>query len=357
MIIYLAIFILLAIYSFTRQDLNLVLYNFSPWDGIHRWLEWLGWYARPLATLIFLILSLLLIIVYLFLIRRRLSWQWLVLFGLIGVLAYPMFSYDLFNYIFNAKMVLIYHVNPHIRTAIEFSPDPMLRFMQNVHTPAPYAYGWTILSLIPGLAWFSGKFTLAFWVMKAFVTAFWLAQLWILRKLVTKLFPSEAWRFWLFALNPFVIAETLINGHNDVVMMFLSLVSFWFLLGSKKVYSFIFLFLSASIKYASIVLLPFYFIDRRLFTNAASVLLLAVMFTRPDQLHSWYLIWAFSFAVLAKSKWLLSLVTALTIGALLRYAPYIYYGNWDQPVYLIRNLIWLGSLILSPVIYRVIKNR
>lgn len=345
------IWLLLAVYSFTRQDLNLVLYNFFPysrfWDQVYDWLIQLGWYQRPTATAVYIGLSLLLIACYGYcLIKHRYpGWGILFLLAISGIFAYPMFSYDIFNYIFNAKMALIYQVNPHLQAAVEFSRDPMLRFMQNVHTPAPYGYGWTILSLIPGLAWFSGKFTLAFWAMKAFIVAFWLGQLWITRKLVTKLFPGESWRFWLFALNPLVLVETLINGHNDVVMMFLALGAFWS--GSLLL-----LLLSASIKYASIVLLPLNFIKINDIPAWASLFLLVVIFTRPDQLHSWYLIWAFSFAVLAKSKWLVSVFTALTFGALLRYAPFIYYGHWDPPVYYIRNIVWITSLGLIPFIRR-----
>ncbi|MDZ4228626.1 MAG: hypothetical protein U1C50_00050, partial [Patescibacteria group bacterium] len=308
-LLYIFSWLLLVIYSFTRQDLNLTWYH-----QLTTPLQTLGWYQRPLATLVFVTLSLLFFLIYLYLIRKHSTpgWNVLILLAVSGIFAYPMFSYDLFNYIFNAKMVWIYQVNPHLRTAIEFSADPMLRFMQNVHTPAPYAYGWTLASLLPGLSWFFGKFTLAFWSMKAFVAAFWLGQLWILQKLVRRLFPKQPWRFWLFALNPLVLVETLINGHNDVMMMFLALLSYWFFLNHNKVKAILFLLLSATIKYATIVLLPLYFLPRRLFPAAASLLLLAVMFTRPDQLHSWYLIWAFSLAVLAKPKWLVSVFTALT---------------------------------------------
>lgn len=362
MIIFIFVWLLLVIYSFTRQDLNLTWYRQLTVS-----LQTVGWYQRPLATLIFVILSLLFIAVYLKIstpecYNRRIStpeWKLLLILATLGIFAYPMFSYDLFNYLFNAKMVWIYHVNPHVKTAIEFSADPMLRFMQNIHTTAPYAYGWTIASLLPGLAWFSGKFTLAFWAMKAFIAGFWLGQLWILKKLVTKLFPKESWRFWLFALNPLVLVETLINGHNDVVMMFPALLAYWLLLSSKKFLSLLFLFLSASIKYATIIFLPlftFHLRGGKLDIPAwASFAFFAVMFTRPEQLHSWYLIWAFSFAVLAKPKWLVSAFTALTFGALLRYAPYIYFGHWDPPVYLIRNLIWLGSLIFVIPIKRLFK--
>ena len=351
MIKFIFVWLLLALFSFTQQDLNLTLYQ-----NYFSWLQYLGFYQRPLVTGIFLILSFCLLWLYFKLLKRDFSRRWLILLVFIALPAYPLFSYDIFNYLFNAKMVLIYHANPHLQTAINFAADPMLRFMQNVHTPAPYAYGWTGLSLIPGLAWLTQNFTLSFWAMKLFIAAFWLGQLWILQKLIRRLFPQEPWRFWLFALNPLVLVETLINGHNDVVMMFFALVSYWFFLNSQKFRSLLFLLLSASIKYVTILLLPFYLRGVSLqakkidLPTLFSMVLLLVMFIRPGQLHSWYLIWAFSFAVLSKSKWIVSIFTALTVGALLRYAPYLYYGHWDPPVYLLRNLIWIGSLVFAKII-------
>jgi len=355
MIKFIFVWLLLCLFSFTQQDLNLTLYN-----NIFSWVQYLGFYQRPLATGLFLILVFSFFWLYFKLLKRGFSRRWLILLVLIALPAYPLFSYDIFNYLFNAKMVLIYHVNPHLQTAINFAFDPMLRFMHNVHTPAPYAYGWTGLSLLPGLTWLTENFTLSFWAMKLFIAAFWLGQLWILQKLVRRLFPQEPWRFWLFALNPLVLIETLINGHNDVVMMFLALLSYWFFINSKKFRSLLFLLLSASIKYVTIVLLPLFSLRglRGVSSQAEkidlptlfSVALLLVMFIRPGQLHSWYLIWAFSFAVLAKPKWLISIFTALTIGAVLRYAPYLYFGHWDPPVYLLRNLIWLGSLVFAKII-------
>lgn len=351
MIKFIFVWLLLALFSFTQQDLNLTIYN-----NIFSWVQYLGFYRRPLATGIFIILIFLLFWFYFKLLKRGFSRRWLILLVIIALPAYPLFSYDIFNYLFNAKMVLIYHANPHLQTAINFAFDPMLRFMHNVHTPAPYAYGWTGLSLLPGLAWLTQNFTLSFWAMKLFIAGFWLGQLWILQKLVQRLFPQQQWRFWLFALNPLVLVETFINGHNDVVMMFFALLSYWFFLNSQKFRSLLFLLLSASIKYVTIVLLPFYLQGLSLkvkkidLPTLFSFILLGIMFIRPGQLHSWYLIWAFSFIVLSRSNWLIKVFTALTIGALLRYAPYLYYGHWDAPVYLLRNLIWALSLFLAPLV-------
>jgi len=366
----------LAIYSFTRRDLNLILYNFFPyskfWHQARESLTQLGYYQRPLATLIFFILLLVFIFLYFKLIHQKLlppkSWlKWFIPIAIIGIISYPMFSHDIFNYLFNAKMVLIYKANPHIHAAIEFPRDLMLRFMHNVHTPAPYAYGWTAISLLPGLTWLTQKLTLSFWAMKLFIAIFWLAQLWILQKLVKKLFPQQPWRWWLFALSPLVLIETLIIGHNDVAMMFPALLSFWFLLKSKKLFdkfwrlSLLLLLISASIKYATIILLPLYFLKSKLkkvdFPTLSALLLFSIMFTRPGQMHSWYFIWALSFAVLSKSRQFLAIFTALSFGAILRYLPYIYYGHWNPPVDLYRQLTWLTSLLITPFVYHLLRDK
>ena len=372
MISYLFIWLLLVIYSFTRQDLNLTLYNWPIWNQLRSQLQNLGNFHRPLAAIILLILITIFSWLYWRLIKSshklpaaKTLLRLFLPFILFGLFAYPLFSHDIYNYIFNAKMVLIYHANPHIQTAIQFSSDLWTRFMHNIHTPAPYAYGWTLLSLIPGLATLTNSFTLSLWSTKLFIYGFFLLQLYILSLLIAKLFPQQPRRWWLFALNPLVLTETLIVGHNDVVMMSLALISYWFLLQSKKILdkpwylAISFLLLSAVIKYATIILLPLYLVKsltkKHHFSALAAVFLFLLMFIRPGQLHSWYLIWALSFAVLSRSRLLLSFFIALSFGALFRYLPYIYYGHWDPPVYLLRNLIWFLSLLLAPLIYSKVK--
>ena len=51
-------------------------------------------------------------------------------------------------------MVVDHSANPHISTAWDFVSDPWTRFVQNAHSPAPYGYGWTGLSVGPYLLGF-----------------------------------------------------------------------------------------------------------------------------------------------------------------------------------------------------------
>jgi len=51
MIKFIFVWLLLCLFSFTQQDLNLTLYN-----NIFSWVQYLGFYQRSLATGLFLIL-------------------------------------------------------------------------------------------------------------------------------------------------------------------------------------------------------------------------------------------------------------------------------------------------------------
>src|SRR3990172_6981226 len=80
-------------------------------------------------------------------------------------------SSDIYNYIFNAKMVWVYGANPHRQVALNFPDDQWLRFMHNTHTPAPYGYGWTMLSLVPSVIG-QNHLKLTLLLVKMFVGAF-----------------------------------------------------------------------------------------------------------------------------------------------------------------------------------------
>ncbi|MEA2056543.1 MAG: hypothetical protein U9O78_02375, partial [Patescibacteria group bacterium] len=215
-IILLIYFLLLVGYSFFTYAItapNLTLIKI-PFFVKFQNLMWQTFYHnRNTTTLIFCVLFLMLFGIYLLLAKninfksqKKLKLNLiLVLLALPLLFAYNALSLDVFNYIFNAKMVVKYQANPHIQTALNFAFDPWMRFMHNIHTPAPYGYGWTALSLLPfslGL----GKFSLTWLVFKIFslVSLMLLIYLWKwLAKLYIKVDFNEKYA-WLVCLNPLV---------------------------------------------------------------------------------------------------------------------------------------------------------
>ena len=112
MIIFILFWVSLVVYSFTRQDLNLTWYNQLTVS-----LQALGWYQRPLATGVFVALCLLIFGIYLALLKKKNKIIYLLIIAAAGIFAYPMFSYDLFNYLFNAKNIITASLWPLINVS------------------------------------------------------------------------------------------------------------------------------------------------------------------------------------------------------------------------------------------------
>ncbi len=175
--------------------------------------------------------------------------------------SYNALSHDMFNYLFNAKMVAVYQANPHVQVALDFAQDNWTRFMHNTHTPAPYWYGWTGISLIPFFLGLS-KFTLSWWLFRLFSVLSWVGLWWSWHKWGQWRGQSisTTWKLAI-ALLPLMLIEIIANGHNDLWMMVPAIFSLGMILYRKLCWStllgsIVLLVFSISIKFATAVLLP-----------------------------------------------------------------------------------------------------
>lgn len=156
-----------SVFSYSLTDPNLVLINNSIYWRFQQFMWQTFFVNSQLQTSIFIGLFIYLFSCYLFLLKYliKLSFKEHILLCIIVsvplLFSYNALSHDVFNYIFNAKMVAVYHTNPHTHVALDFPHDEWIRFMHNTHTAAPYGYVWTLISLLPFLLG-SGKFILTF---------------------------------------------------------------------------------------------------------------------------------------------------------------------------------------------------
>ena len=364
-IIYSLLLILYSIWSFALTDRNLQLLSFSPFVTFQSFM----WSMTSVtSTILFIVLIVSLFFVYAFLIQNKemqhnfLTNKKVLLLFTISLIALTFssnaLSHDIFNYIFNAKMVLVYNVDPHVHIALEFFEDLWLRFMHNVHTPAPYFYGWTALSLIPALIGFNKFFLI--WSSFKLWNAIGLGILFFAQtKLLHHIKVKEQWKILLFILNPLVLIESVSNSHNDVWMMAFVFISFLFLefwlptiKKSKVILSLAFLLLSISIKYVTVVLLPiwlllfmkkrgrgiikihnphpiFFAIRQFPFDTAVILLLIPLFSPRSQWFHPWYLIWSLSFLPFVEQKRLQAILIGFSFSSLLRYIPWLWHGGFE----------------------------
>lgn len=252
------------------------------------------------------------------------------------LLAYPaMLSYDIFNYVLTAKVTYFYHENPYIIMPIEFVKDPMLMFTHAANKVALYGPFWVLLTFIPFYFGF-GNFLLTLFAFKFFTFLFFILAIILIYKMTKS---KEALVF--FALNPLVLIETFVSGHNDIVMMFLALFGIHILLRNKIILSTVLLLLSIFIKYATLFLIPLYVLltVKRFRKQKVEIeeiglwgfiLMMIIFFLSPlrEEIYPWYAIWFLLFASLVVRKRFIYIISiTLSFGLMLRYIPFMLLGT------------------------------
>ena len=368
--------VLLFFYSFTQVDLGLTLTRASWWQVIQRQFQLIGYFNRPLSTWSYLILLALLFIFY-FLILRAIQknkfklpqiWQLILLTAAVLWLSYNAFSYDFFNYIFDAKIVTFYQQNPYQHKALDFIGDPMLGFMHWTHRLYPYGPLWLGVSIPLSFLGFQ-KLLPTMILFKGLGVGSYLLACWSIKRILAKVQPKkQLLGLALFAFNPLIIIESLVSAHNDVLMMALALLAFWFLVKKKPWLGWLFLILSIGIKFATVLLAPVFIwvtwrkakIDwQKIWLISFGLMVVALLLaTKRTELQPWYLLYPLAFiAFLSREKWLVVIMSSLSIGLLFHYAPFLYSGNWDPPIPLIKFWLTIGFLVIGVVISAAKKTR
>ncbi|MBU0618979.1 DUF2029 domain-containing protein [Patescibacteria group bacterium] len=365
---YLILLLLLGLFSYTQIDLNLTLSAWPPYQAVQQQLIQLGYFHRPLNALIYFSIYLLLTIYYLLFVnlasRGRLTLRAIkTLIGLTGAIllpAYPAFSHDLFNYIFDVKILLIYHQNPFKYRPLDFPDDLWTRFMHWTHRTFPYAPFWLVLCA-PFLVLGFGKFILTFFNFKLLaLLGYWASTVLIYKisqklKLSKPLLPVVLWSF-----NPLVIFEGLIAGHLDLHMAVFSLAGLWFLLSSRRLLAGLFWLLAAGIKFVPLIFLPALAVKLKPFKLIKLLSLLSLLFLLGYSIYKepqpWYWLLPLSLTIfLPRTDFLKRFLLCLSLLQPLTYLPFFYLGDYTYPVRLVK---W-ASLVLAflPVLVWQLTDR
>ena len=367
---YLSVVIGLFFYSFTQVDLGLTLSQWSVWQVFQKFFQQIGYFNRPLSTFFYLtILTLLFIFYIIFLIlayKKKLSkkqtWFIIASTSIILLFAYNAFSYDLFNYVFDVKIITFYHQNPYEHRALDYPGNPMLGFMHWTQRTYPYGPFWLFLTVPFGFLDGFRLLLLTMMLFKGIAFVAFLGSAFGIWKIMQKISPeNELFATIFFALNPLVLIESLVSAHNDIVMMFLSIWSLYLLMDKKYFRSLILLVLSIAIKFATAFLIPVLLIvffmqawkkkiNWEIIFYALITFMIAPVIAASirTNFQPWYLLYVLPFAaILAKKYFVLIPVVIISFFALLQYVPFLYLGNWDPPVPMILRWLMIISIIFS----------
>lgn len=321
--IFVVSFLLLTVYSFSQVDLNLTLSSNPVYQSFQKQLTYLGYFNRPLSTAIYIFIVLLLAISYWLLAKsaakkiltHRQLWMFTSLTVIMLIFSYPAFSHDIFNYMFDARIITKYGVSPWEYKALDFPTDTWTRFMRWTHRPSVYPPVWIGLSLVPAVLGM-GKFTLTLFLFKLMAAGFYLGSIWLIVRW-KGLLPAT-----LFAFNPLVIVETLVNGHMEIVMAFFGLLAIY--LSRRKLLSWLSLLVSIGIKYMTILLLPAMINPKYLRQSVWLGMVLVIAWVIYYGFQPWYLLWVLPFVYLLPLNSLeVKLLTLASIAALFWNVPFV----------------------------------
>lgn len=342
----------LFFYSFTQIDLGLVISRYPFFYAIEKAFQYIGYFRRDVSTYLYITTMLggFLIFGYtLFLAgKNHLTKKGLfiivTLVSLILAFSYNAFSYDLFNYLFDAKILTHYHLNPYEYKALDFPTDPMLGFMHWTHRTYPYGPIW--LALTVPLSFIGGNiFIVTFFLFKSLALVCYLVFCYYFYRLVQVYDEKRAVFLTTFlVLNPLFLLEFLVSAHNDSAMFALSIMAVYYLLKKYQGMAYSLLLLSIGVKFATIFLLPAFLlytiyiiykkeVPKKLLAFTAmfgmSCAFLLVCYRTTFQ--PWYLIYILPFLFLFPWKkevgWVIFAISIVTSGY---YVPYLLYGAWSS---------------------------
>jgi hypothetical protein len=374
-IAYIIVIFLLFLYSYTQVDLSLTLSQISIYQVVEKLFQHIGYFQRPISTYVYVSIVFLLFIFYgIFLhisrkdaLPTKYLWRMLIAITIILSFSYNAFSYDLFNYIFDAKIVTHYHQNPYLYKALDFPKDPMLSFMHSTHRVFPYGPIWLILT-IP-LSFVGGNiFLITFYLFKLLSGAAYIGIAYFIKKILLALkVKNSSFGIIFFALNPLTIIEGIVSGHNDIIMTFFAISALYFLLRKKYILSFFLLLLSIGIKYGSLLLLPIFFLStfvkkitvQTILVASFFLMILSVIFisfafgqNKNSEIQPWYWLNVLPFAGLIPEQNILTfLIYFLSLGMLTIYIPFLFNGTWPMDIVLLKIYILVISLIVGTAAY------
>lgn len=356
--------LLILVYSYGFLDFNLTIFSHPFFlEKVGR-LQRLVYFDRPQSALLFVVIVAYSFGLYLLTLwtasRRQLAvfpWRPLAVLLFFLTLAYPMLSYDIFNYMFHAKILWLYHANPLTHAPLEYQGDLWLRFMRWVHTPS--AYGPVFVAVeSPAYLLGLGKFVPVFYLMKLSMTLFFLwciqlvGELGRILKLPT---PRIVLAQLLLALNPFLLLELVVNSHNDAVMLAFYLTALLLHAKRRVLHAWVAAMLSVGIKYVTAITTPLLLLPRSLSLRlwfTWSLLLLPVLIS-PGRFQPWYLVWSLIPAVLLESPGVRIWYLHASLAGLLYYHPFIRTGFWLNSLPFVSLILYLPLLgLLVPLIWR-----
>lgn len=350
-ILYALVLAFLSVYSFVLVDPNITFLSTDLWTQFRELAVQIGYYQRELSWTIFLILTMILFGFHWYITfkaPKKFNPVYLaIMIGSILVFSYPLISHDLFNYMFDAKILTEYGQNPYLHRALDYPNDTWLRFMHWTHRTYPYGPVFLMLTLVPAFLSF-GIFLLHYLLIKATIAVCYVMGVYFLSRI-----KKEYGLF--FATQPLVIWEGLVAGHNDLIAVSLTIAGIYFIMQKREqILGRILLVASAGIKYMT---LPFIILSRnnkwqQQYLALAGILAILGYLTFFQEIQPWYFLNLLPLLVYFRT--VIERLQIFFLGLILSNYPFIRLGGWGEPEHLvIKHWIIAIAFVLNLIYFGV----
>ncbi len=191
-------------------------------------------------------------------VRFRVGIGAIVALHLIFLIAPPLLSSDIFNYVGYARLDAVHGLNPYVHPLSAAPTDPSYIYVGWPLNTTAYGPLFTLASL--PLGWVS--FTAGIWLLKlsaAIASLACVALVWLCAaRLGRPALPAALF----FGLNPVLLAYAVGGGHNDLLMLVAALGGIYMLLGGRES-GMAALVVAVAVKSSAVVLLPFALLGSR----------------------------------------------------------------------------------------------
>ncbi len=191
-------------------------------------------------------------------ILKKIDWCFMGLVGIFLCALPPIFSGDLHEYIMRGRILGVYHENPYLAPRV-YSGDlfyELSTWVRIVKLPENYGPGWSLLQWIaPAIA--GNSYFCNIFLFKMMLFGFYAASVWLLGRVCYQAnLRHGEYLTAFFALNPILVSNILIDGHNDIVMVFWCLLAIYLHLRDFFYPAIAAATMAVLIKFTAIILLP-----------------------------------------------------------------------------------------------------
>ncbi|MHB1135115.1 MAG: hypothetical protein ACYC4L_22310 [Chloroflexota bacterium] len=178
--------------------------------------------------------------------------------GVVAVLVYPIGSTDVFNYIFQGRVLALHGDNPYLVVPRSYAKDAMAPSVPWGDWPSTYGPLWLFVSAAAGRI-YREDILLGLLAYEAVAVAFYLGTAVLVYAAVRAYRPAWAVAAaLLFAWNPLVVYETAVNRHNDIAMAFFATAALLAYRRGRLALALPLLMASVLVKFMTVLLLPLF---------------------------------------------------------------------------------------------------